>query len=60
MTDVSKAFDCVDHNILLEKIKLYEINKKSHSLFQILPIGQKEKCCNEEFIGKDSAMTEKI
>ena len=32
--DLEKAFNCVSHDILLSKVKFYEINDKNRTLYQ--------------------------
>ena len=57
MVDFRNAFDLVDHNLLLQKLKLYKCDESSLSWFnsylsnRIPSVSMKNKCSGSEHIG---------
>ena len=43
--DLSKTFDSVNHNLLLEKLKAYGLSQSALSLMSSYPLGCKQRVC---------------
>ena len=56
--DMSKAFDCVDHNILLEKMFMYGVRGKAFSWFQSYLHGRSQKLMFNGTLSENTCMIE--